>query len=185
MERRDPQTHLRPFTWGEGEDAGVLSEEQAMLHPRRNEVFRNVGTRPHRAGDDGFVEIRRCHFKPDAAFLLCSDGLSDLLPAATIRDIVERYDGDPVRVAQELVDAANEAGGKDNVTALLVAGSEFRGSDSGSVLDARVRHSTTRMRGGAERSRLGWRLLTGRLAFLVYGVLLGILIWVALHPVRG
>src|ERR1700722_492339 len=41
---------------GEGEDAGVLSEEQAMLHPRRNEVFRNVGTRPHGARDEGFIE---------------------------------------------------------------------------------------------------------------------------------
>src|ERR1035441_8557036 len=46
---------------GEEEDAGELTEEQAMLHPRRNEVFRDVGTRPHEAGDDGFIEIRRCH----------------------------------------------------------------------------------------------------------------------------
>jgi serine/threonine protein phosphatase PrpC len=170
---------------GEGEDAGELSEAQAMLHPRRNEVFRDVGTRPHRAGDEGFVEIRRCHFKPDAAFLLCSDGLSDLLPSAAIRDIVERYNGDPAQVARDLVEAANEAGGKDNITALLVAGSEFRGRDSGGLLDARARHSTTRMRTVPARSRfsLGW--LTGRVAFLVYGLLLGILLWVALHPVRG
>ena len=156
-----------------------------MLHPRRNEVFRDVGTRPHRAGDEGFVEIRRCHFKPDAAFLLCSDGLSDLLPSAAIRDIIERYDGDPARVARELVEAALEAGGKDNITALLVAGSEFRGRNSGGMLNARERHSTTRMRTAPARPRLGLRLLTGRIAFLVYGVLLGILLWVALHPVRG
>lgn len=161
---------------GEGEDAGELTEEQAMLHPRRHEVFRDVGTRPHQAGDDGFIEIRHCHFKPDAAFLLCSDGLSDLLPSAAIREIVERYDGDPAQVARELVEAANDAGGKDNITALFVAGSEFRG---------RARHATTRMLQSAGDSSAMRRLLTGRIAFLLYGMLLGILLWATLHPVRG
>ena len=161
---------------GEGEDAGELTEEQAMMHPRRNEVFRDVGTRPHEAGDDGFIEVRHCHFKPDAAFLLCSDGLSDLLPSAAIREIVERYDGDPARVARELVEAANDAGGKDNVTALFVAGEEFRG---------RARHSTTRRLASPEDPSALRRLLTGRVAFLFYGVLLGILLWATLHPLRG
>jgi PPM family protein phosphatase len=167
---------------GEGEDAGELTEEQAMLHPRRNEVFRDVGTRPHAAGDDGFIEIRRCHFKPEAAFLLCSDGLSDVLPSVAIRDIVERYQGDPAQVARELVEAANEAGGKDNITALFVAGKEFRPR----MREARARHATTRMRAapaaapGALR-----RFLTGRIAFLFYGLLLGILLSTALHALKG
>lgn len=171
---------------GEVEDSGELTEQQAMLHPRRNEVFRNVGACPHRAGDDGFIEVRRCQFKPDAAFLLCSDGLSDLLPSAAIRDIVERYDGDPIRVAHELVEAANEAGGKDNITALFVAGGEFRGHASAGLLEARARHSTTRMRPGPDtESRSFARFFTGRIAFLLYGVLIGILIWAVLHPVKG
>jgi len=171
---------------GEGEDSGELTEEQAMLHPRRNEVFRDVGTRPHGAGDDGFIEVRHCRFKPDAAFLLCSDGLSDLLPSAAIRDIVERYDGDPARVARELVEASNEAGGKDNITALFVAGSEFRGRGSAGMLDVRARHSTTRMRPAPARNLASpARFLTGRAAFLLYGVLLGILIWAVLHPWKG
>ena len=178
---------------GEDEDAGELTEEQAMLHPRRHEVFRDVGTRPHEAGDDGFIEIRHCRFKPEAAFLLCSDGLSDLLPSAAIREIVERYDGDPEQVARDLVEAANEAGGRDNITALFVAGSEFRGREGAKAspaLDARARHSTTRMRGSpvdAEGSLV--RFLTGRIAFLGYGIalgaVLGILLWTALHSVRG
>jgi serine/threonine protein phosphatase PrpC len=161
---------------GEGEDSGRLTEEQAMLHPRRNEVFRDVGSRPHAADDEGFIEIRHCRFRPDAAFLLCSDGLSDLLPSAAIREIAERYDGDAGRVARELVEASNEAGGKDNVTALFVAGSEFRGA----------RHSTTRMLAApaSEHSRAA-RLLTGRIAFLLYGVLLGMLMWAVLHPGKG
>ncbi|MGA2591041.1 MAG: protein phosphatase 2C domain-containing protein [Bryobacteraceae bacterium] len=183
---------------GEDEDAGELTEEQAMLHPRRHEVFRDVGTHPHEAGDDGFIEIRHCHFKPDAAFLLCSDGLSDLLPSAAIRDIIERYDGDPAQVARDLVEAANEAGGRDNITALFVAGSEFRGREGArgfsGMLETRERHSTTRMRGEpAAESGSRLRFLTGRVAFLVYGLIvgmvvgavLGILLWARLLTVKG
>lgn len=160
---------------GESEDSGEITEEQAMQHPRRNEVFRDVGTRPHEPGDDGFIEIRRCHFKPDAAFLLCSDGLSDLLPSGAIREIVERYDGDPAQVARELVQAAVEAGGDDNVTALMVVGSEFRG---------RARHSTTRLRTAARPPRRA-SVLTGRVAFLFYGAVLGFLLCAALHGFKG
>jgi serine/threonine protein phosphatase PrpC len=171
---------------GEGEDAGELTEEQAMLHPRRNEVFRDVGTRPHDADDQDFIEVRRCRFKPDAAFLLCSDGLSDVLSSAAIRDIVERYQGDPAQVAGDLVEAANESGGKDNITALFVAGSEFRPATRA----ARARHAITRIRpeqaAGAGQLRL-W--FTGRGAFLFYGVLIGVLLGVllagALHAVKG
>ena len=167
-------------TVGESEDAGELSEAEAMLHPRRNEVVRDVGTHPHAPGDDGFVEVRRCQFKPDAAFLLCSDGLSDRVHSATIRDIVDRYEGDPAAVAEELVQAANDAGGDDNVTALFVAGEQFRG---------RARHSSTRMlNGSATQAKAGGRTsgwLTGRIAFFLYGILIGFLIWAAMHYGRG
>ena len=114
---------------GEDEDAGALTEGEAMLHPRRNEVFRDVGSRLHDVDDDGFIEIRHCKFRDDAALLLCSDGLTDQLTTAQIRAITGRYDGDAGHVAAELVEAANEAGGKDNITALFVAGPKFRGSD--------------------------------------------------------
>jgi len=168
---------------GEGEDAGELTEAEAMLHPRRNEVFRDVGTRPHEAADEDFIEIRRCQFKPEAAFLLCSDGLSDVLPSAAIRDIVARYQGDPSEVARALVDAANEAGGKDNITALFVAGSEYRGRERH---DTRERHATTRMRalGPAPRGALA-RIAAGRAAFLIYGVMLGLLLAAAMRALKG
>jgi PPM family protein phosphatase len=165
---------------GEAEDAGVLTEEEAMLDPRRNQVFRGVGTRPRHTADEYFVETRRCRFKPDAAFLLCSDGLSDLLPAAALRQIAERYDGDPARVARDLVNAANEAGGPDNITALFVAGEEFRPRDT-----ARSRRSTTRRLGATTpRPRRLGRLLSSRPAFLVYGMILAAVIWAVLKQVR-
>jgi len=155
---------------GEEEDAGSLSEEEAMLHPQRNEVFRDVGSRLRQADDRDFIEIRHCPFRPDAALLLCSDGLTDHLTAAGIRAIAERYDGDPALVAAQLVEAANQAGGKDNITALFVAGPKFRGPDGAT----RPRLATTR-----QRPRSG--PFSSRLAFLTYGVLLGILLWVVLR----
>lgn len=165
---------------GEDEDAGALTEEEAMLHPRRNEVFRDVGTRPHATDDDGFIEIRRCQFKPEAAFLLCSDGLTDVLPSLAIRDIVDRYQGDPSQVTRELVEAANEAGGKDNITALFVAGSEFRPQRR----DPRARHATTRIR--PEPAPAPRRsIFASRFAFLLYGALFGFLLAAALHALRG
>jgi serine/threonine protein phosphatase PrpC len=156
---------------GEDEDAGALTEQEAMLHPRRNEVFRDVGSRLHDVDDDGFIEIRQCKFRDDAALLLCSDGLTDQLTTAQIRAITGRYDGDPGHVAADLVEAANEAGGKDNITALFVAGPKFRGSDGAT----RPRFAPT-TRHLPRKRRLG-----GRLAFLTYGLLLGMLIWAVLR----
>jgi serine/threonine protein phosphatase PrpC len=161
---------------GEEEDAGELTEEEAMRHPRRNEVFRDVGSRPRSASDDEFVEIRTCRLRADAGILLCSDGLTDQLTAARVREIVDSYDGDAGRVARELVEAANGAGGKDNATALFAAGPEFHG-----------RADVTRPRLGTTRIRLRGpaRLLTGRAAFLGYGLLIGMLLWAVLHAARG
>ena len=158
---------------GEGEDAGELTEAEAMAHPRRNEVFRDVGSGLREPADREFIEIRQCRFRPDAAILLCSDGLTDQLTTAQIRDIVERYGGDAAATAASLVEAANQAGGKDNITAVLVAGPEFR-SRAGVT---RPRFSTTRIRRPA-------RVLTGRMAFLTYGLLLGMLLWAVLRA-RG
>ena len=110
---------------GEREDAQEISEADAMRHPRRNEVYRDVGSEPHQSGDPEFVDVQQVPFESDAALLLCSDGLTDLVPSAGIREIIHQFAGDPQAVAQALVAAANEAGGKDNVTVVYVEGEEF------------------------------------------------------------
>ena len=61
---------------GEREDAGEISELDAMRHPRRNEVYRDVGSEPHEPGDADFVDVSEIAWEPDAALLLCSDGLT-------------------------------------------------------------------------------------------------------------
>ncbi len=110
---------------GEREDSRELSEADAMRHPRRNEVFRDVGSQEHTPDDADFIELQRFAFDPDSALLLCSDGLSDQVPSAEIRASVERNAGNPEAAVRELIAAANRAGGKDNVTVLVVEGEQF------------------------------------------------------------
>lgn len=110
---------------GELEDAGKLSEAAAMAHPRRNEVFRDLGSEPHGPQDEDFIEVQRFPFRAGMALLLCSDGLSDQVTAQEIRRLVEANPRDPQGAVRALVDAANEAGGKDNVSVVLVEGPEY------------------------------------------------------------
>jgi serine/threonine protein phosphatase PrpC len=115
---------------GEREDALEISEREAMRHPRRNEVYRDVGSEPHSPDDAGFVELHEIPFEPEHALLLCSDGLSDLVDSTSILRVVSEHAGDPHAVARALIDAANGAGGKDNVTVVYVEGERFAARQS-------------------------------------------------------
>ena len=110
---------------GEREDNHELSEEEAMRHPRRNEVFRDVGSEEHAPDDEDFIEVQRVPFEPDSALLLCSDGLSDQVESRVIQQTVETNAGNPEEAVRQLIGAANAAGGKDNVTVVLVEGEGF------------------------------------------------------------
>src|SRR6201996_3543238 len=96
---------------GELEDAQRLSENAAMRHPRRSEIYRDLGSTAHTPNDTDFVEVHSFSLPQPAALLLCSDGLTDQLTAADIRYLVERHAGDPEKAARALVEAAHEAGG--------------------------------------------------------------------------
>jgi len=110
---------------GEREDRNDLSETDAMRHPRRNEVYRDVGSDPQQPGDRDFIDVHEIAFEPDAALLLCSDGLTDVISATSVQQIVHRFAGRPERVARALIEAANAAGGKDNVSVVYVEGEQF------------------------------------------------------------
>ena len=110
---------------GEREDAHEISEAEAMQHPRRNEVYRDVGSEPHDVADPDFIEVYEIPFEPAAALLLCSDGLTDAIASTEIRDSVTKLAGEPQQVVHALIEAANAAGGKDNITAVYVEGEQF------------------------------------------------------------
>ena len=118
---------------GELEDGGLISETEAMRHPRRNEIYKDLGSRPPSPDVAASILTGEVPFEPDAALLLCSDGLTDQVSSGSIRRIVEAFAGSPALAVQELLTAANDAGGKDNVTVVIVEGERFA-----SAVNARV-----------------------------------------------
>jgi PPM family protein phosphatase len=91
--------------------SGKLSPEEAVTHPQRSVITRAIGTDPD-------VDVDTFTIEPKAGdvFLLCSDGLTDMIDDETIRELVERHHDDLDAVAKALIRAANKAGGVDNIT---------------------------------------------------------------------
>jgi serine/threonine protein phosphatase PrpC len=110
---------------GEREDAGEISEIDAMRHPRRHEIFRDVGSVYRDKDEQEFVDVVEETLERDSAILLCSDGLTDMLPASAIAHIIRQHAGSPERVVETLVAAANDAGGRDNVTVVYAEMPDF------------------------------------------------------------
>lgn len=110
---------------GYREEIGDLTEEEAMHHPQRNVISRDVGSTRHEVGDPDFLEAEEFSLQPNSTFLLCSDGLTDLITSKQITAVLEQPKSLKIKV-QKLIDAANAAGGKDNVTVVLV---EYQAED--------------------------------------------------------
>lgn len=96
-------------------DRGALTPEQARDHPLSHILTRALGTEENVQAD-----IFDDSTKRGDIFLLCSDGLSGMLGDETIEAILATHTGDLQDVADALVDAANAAGGLDNITAVVV-----------------------------------------------------------------
>lgn len=94
-------------------DQGALTPEQARSHHMRNVILRAVGVRPAPALDTICGTTQR-----DDLFLLCSDGLTDMVDDQQILDIL-RGDDALAAKADQLIERANQAGGKDNITVVV------------------------------------------------------------------
>jgi protein phosphatase len=95
-------------------DAGLLTPEEAAYSMNRNLVTRAVGVEP-----DVELEVVGHDLRTGDIVLLCSDGLSDMLPDAAIAQVM-RTNENLEMMAQALIDAANAAGGRDNISVVLV-----------------------------------------------------------------
>lgn len=94
-------------------DAGLLTPEQAALSPNKNLVTRALGVE-----DAVLLELTEHQVLPGDVYLMCSDGLSDMIEDATIAKILQN--GPSLeQMAQQLVSLANTNGGRDNITVLL------------------------------------------------------------------
>lgn len=103
---------------GYREEIGDLTEEEAMHHPQRNVIGRDVGSQKHKANDDDFIEAQVFPLFPNTTLLFCSDGLTDMITSSTITLILSQK-GSLEGKASSLIKAALDAGGKDNVTVVL------------------------------------------------------------------
>jgi protein phosphatase len=95
--------------------SGVISPDQARSHPLRNVVTRALGGKQDLSVD---MQVRR--MKPGELLLLCSDGLTTMVPDDDIARVLQDAGGDVDEAARSLVDEANSRGGEDNVTVVLL-----------------------------------------------------------------
>jgi len=97
-------------------DNGYLSEEEAQLSTSRNLITRALGIAEE-------VEVDICEEMTQVGdiYLLCSDGLTDMVPDKEIQAILTSDHADMESAAQMLVDMANEKGGTDNISVVLAA----------------------------------------------------------------
>jgi serine/threonine protein phosphatase PrpC len=95
-------------------DAGLITPEQAAFSANKNLVTRAVGVE-----DTVLLETHQHEVMPGDLYLLCSDGLSDMLEDSTIQQILQSHDS-LESCCKSLIEAANDAGGKDNISVILV-----------------------------------------------------------------
>ncbi|MFL5959310.1 MAG: Stp1/IreP family PP2C-type Ser/Thr phosphatase [Gaiellaceae bacterium] len=93
--------------------SGKLSEEEALVHPQRSVITRAVGTDP-----DVDVDAFTIEGEENDVFLLCSDGLTDMVEDEEILELVHTHRDDLDKAVKALVAAANRGGGEDNITAV-------------------------------------------------------------------
>jgi PPM family protein phosphatase len=98
-------------------DAGLITPEQASFSANKNLVTRAVGVE-----DTVLLETHQHEVLPGDLYLMCSDGLSDMLDDASIAQLLQANDS-LEQTARALIDAANDAGGKDNISVILVRAS--------------------------------------------------------------
>jgi protein phosphatase len=95
--------------------AGTLTAAAAREHP-----WRNVVTRALSGGDDPEVDVVEITPVPGDRFLLCSDGLFGVVPNQTILELISDRAATLEDICGRLIDAANAAGGPDNITAMIL-----------------------------------------------------------------
>jgi len=93
---------------------GQITPEEAVTHPQKNVIYRVIGDKSHVE-----VDLFEQRLAPREALLLCSDGLSGMIDDQQIEHIW-RISTSPQDACDQLVEAANEAGGEDNITVVIV-----------------------------------------------------------------
>ncbi len=94
-------------------ELGQLTPEEAVFHPHRNVLYRAIGQ-----SDSLEVDLVQVEIDPESTYLICSDGLWNLVEENDLREIVASAT-DLQATCEELIDIANQRGGHDNISAIL------------------------------------------------------------------
>jgi serine/threonine protein phosphatase PrpC len=114
-------------------ERGKLTEEQAETHPQRSVITRALGPEPNVQ-----VDLETFQARAGDVFLVCSDGLTSMIPESRLAPILTRA-GSLEEAGRALIDAANDAGGRDNITVVLFRLDEVSGA--GDTAAAAASHS--------------------------------------------
>ncbi|HEX9636147.1 MAG TPA: Stp1/IreP family PP2C-type Ser/Thr phosphatase [Acidobacteriota bacterium] len=111
-------------TWiAEQVRGGILTPQEVRSHPWRNVVTRALGSRPQ-----ADIDVASFELHPKDLLLLCSDGLSSMIDDSEIHKLMQKYADDLDSAASALIEAANQAGGEDNITVVLARYTDNKGS---------------------------------------------------------
>jgi serine/threonine protein phosphatase PrpC len=91
-----------------------ITREEARVHPQRNVIYRTIGDKPKVE-----VDVQSLDLSVGDALLLCSDGLTGMVQDRAIFNIVQGTSS-PQMACDELINAANAAGGEDNIAAVMI-----------------------------------------------------------------
>lgn len=100
-------------------DAGRITPEEAFSHPQRSLLLRGLGADPAAAPDAGTPDLSLHDAHPGDRYLLCSDGLTAVVPVPAIRQTLSEPGSSPQDVVRRLIELANEAGGPDNIACVV------------------------------------------------------------------
>jgi PPM family protein phosphatase len=115
---------------------GKLTEEQAERHPQRSVITRSVGPEP-----EVQVDVQTYQARGGDVFLVCSDGLTSMVFEDRVKTIIEAAES-LEQAGRDLIAAANEAGGRDNITVILFRLEDVDGGAAAAEAGATTEHET-------------------------------------------
>ena len=107
--------------------AGLINREQSLKSEHQNILLRALGRDP-----DLRVELNEVLIAPGNRLLLCTDGLTRMVNDASLARTLEHFPGNPQGACEDLIRQANDAGGPDNITVVIV---DVQGSPFGWLFD--------------------------------------------------
>jgi len=100
-------------------ELGMIHEDEAEIHPARNKLTQHLGIYPDEMIIEPYIS-QEIKLKKNDVLLVCSDGLTDMVDADELREILSMEGSNTTEIAKELAATAQAYGGRDNTTAIVI-----------------------------------------------------------------